>query len=96
MRLSECEREAIKAAVAVLDPDATVYLYGSRVDDNLRGGDIDLLVVADTLGFSDKITLLADIKRRIGEQKIDLSIKKGAELEEDAFVRSILPTAILL
>ena len=54
------------------------------------------MVVSDTLGFSEKITLLADIKRRIGEQKIDLSIKKGGELEDDAFVRSILPTAVPL
>jgi len=96
MRLSEFEREAIKAVVTVLDPDAKVYLYGSRVDDSLRGGDIDLLVISDTLGFSDKITLLAEIKSRLGEQKIDLSIKKRAELDEDAFVRSILATAIPL
>jgi len=96
MRLSRSERQQIKAAVAALDADAKVYLYGSRVDDSLRGGDIDLLVVSDILDFSDKITLLADIKSRIGEQKIDLSIKKEAELEEDAFVRSLLLAAILL
>jgi predicted nucleotidyltransferase len=96
MRLSEREREAIKAAVAVLDRKARVYLYGSRVDDSLRGGDIDLLVVSDTLDFSDKIALLADIKCRIGEQKIDLTIKKPVELEGDVFVRSILSTAIPL
>jgi len=96
MRLSEREQEAIKAAVAALDREARVYLYGSRVGDSSRGGDIDLLVISDTLDFSGKIALLADIKCRIGEQKIDLSIKKGAELEEDAFVRSILPTAVLL
>lgn len=96
MRISGRERQIIKAAVAELDADAKVYLYGSRADDSLRGGDIDLLVVSATLDFSNKITLLADIKSRIGEQKIDLSIKKGTELKEDAFVRSVLPTAILL
>jgi predicted nucleotidyltransferase len=45
MRLSDFEREIVRAAVARrLGPRSRALLFGSRVDDNRRGGDIDLLV----------------------------------------------------
>lgn len=43
MRLRPEEAEAIRAAaVETFGPEATVRLFGSRVRDDLRGGDIDL------------------------------------------------------
>ena len=45
MRLQPDEAEAIRAAVReVFGPAATIRLFGSRVHDDLEGGDIDLLV----------------------------------------------------
>ena len=45
MRLSPLQIHATVAATAELaGPDALVRLFGSRLDDALRGGDIDLLV----------------------------------------------------
>jgi len=38
------EVETIKSTVTGEDPEARVYLFGSRADDNARGGDIDLLI----------------------------------------------------
>ena len=45
MRLTPDQRQLIKQAAAELaGPTARVHLFGSRVDDQQRGGDIDLLV----------------------------------------------------
>jgi len=45
MRLSEAQRQAVVQAVAqACGPQARVRLFGSRLDDALRGGDVDLLV----------------------------------------------------
>lgn len=47
MRLSDHQIAAIKAAAAeAFGDDATVRLFGSRVDDGRRGGDIDLHIEA--------------------------------------------------
>jgi len=45
MRLSEHERDVIREADAeVFGSDVRVMLFGSRVDDSRRGGDINLFV----------------------------------------------------
>jgi predicted nucleotidyltransferase len=44
MRLTPEHVDSIKAiAATLLGPDARVTLFGSRVDDTRRGGDIDLM-----------------------------------------------------
>lgn len=50
------------------------YLFGSRVDDTKRGGDIDLYLKLEdkTNLFKKKIKFLSSIKRELGEQKIDI------------------------
>src|SRR5512144_3002065 len=53
MRLDPSEITAITATAAqVFGPSATVRLFGSRVDDRRRGGDIDLYIEVD-IGMSD-------------------------------------------
>lgn len=96
MRLSPKEQTAIVQEIRNRDQDAVIYLYGSRTDNQLKGGDIDLLVVSQVIGYRDKVDILLDIKARIGEQKIDLKVVSAEALAKDAFVQSILPTAIRL
>ncbi|MEJ5338698.1 MAG: nucleotidyltransferase domain-containing protein [Aquificaceae bacterium] len=43
MRLSEEERRALKKALEGFEGE--VYLFGSRLRDDLRGGDIDILLI---------------------------------------------------
>ncbi len=76
MRLSERERSIIRSAVTRHFGDhARVWLFGSRANDSLRGGDIDLLVET-TLTSRDalraKIATITDIQLQLGDQKIDL------------------------
>jgi predicted nucleotidyltransferase len=72
MRLSPSEVTAIREEVARFDPAARVWLFGSRTDDRARGGDIDLLVRSDSIGFGDKVLLRVRLQDRIGPQQIDL------------------------
>ena len=63
----------------VIHINSTLYLYGSRVQDNLKGGDIDLLIISkDNKIYNDlinkKFDMIVDIKKNIGDQKIDLLI----------------------
>ena len=62
MRLTVNEITLLKEKLALLSREAKLYLFGSRVDDSKRGGDIDLLVVSFTNPFhkmiSDKAVLL--------------------------------------
>jgi predicted nucleotidyltransferase len=74
MRLSQSERQAILGAIGSQDPQADVYLFGSRVDDGARGGDIDLLVLSRRIDLMAKLDILGDLHRRLGERKIDLCV----------------------
>ncbi len=74
MRLNENERQAILGAIGTQDPQADVYLFGSRVDDSARGGDIDLLVLSRRIDLMAKLDILGDLHRRLGERKIDLVV----------------------
>jgi predicted nucleotidyltransferase len=74
MRLSDRERDAILSAVRRHDRRARVFLFGSRADDAKRGGDIDLLVLSDTIGPAERRRIRRSICDVIGEQKIDLLV----------------------
>ncbi len=74
MRLGADEAEVIRGAILEADPAAEIYLYGSRVDDHARGGDIDLLVVSEILGFREVLRLRREILDRIGWQQLDLVV----------------------
>jgi uncharacterized protein len=93
MRLTSMERSVIKEAVSGIDPNAEVFLFGSRVSRHAKGGDIDLLIISETMGIKDKVNLLLQIKDKLGEQKIDVIIKSKAEIKDDPFVNSIFSTA---
>ena len=79
MRLTPQQTEAIRSAVDdIYGEESQLWLFGSRVYDNRRGGDIDLLVRPDSCGgyaLMDKIRLLGKLERGLGERKIDIVIE---------------------
>ena len=74
MRLTPQERAEITRSIAAHDPSAAIYLFGSRVDDQARGGDLDLLVLSKAIKLMDKLDILAELHRTLGDQKIDLVV----------------------
>ncbi len=73
MRLATEKKEFIKNILQNYSNTAKVYLFGSRVDDSKKGGDIDL-VILDYKKFPRK--LLREIKvkyfTKFGMEKLDL------------------------
>ena len=73
MRLSQATCQAIKGSVAMIAPEAVCYLFGSRINDSLKGGDIDLLLITSKkLSLPLLSRLRRSILNQIGEQKIDI------------------------
>ncbi len=93
MRLTDRERNTIVSAVHHYDAQAQVYLFGSRVDDAKRGGDIDLLVRSASIGPAERRRIRRTICDAIGEQKIDILI--AADLD-DPFTRVAQRSGVLL
>lgn len=76
MRLTMKQQQIIKANVAdIFGPNARVLLFGSRVDDNKKGGDIDLLIELDSAvaeQLKKNLMLNAALQMALGLQKIDI------------------------
>ncbi len=76
MRLNKYQQKVIRTTVAELfGPQADVWLFGSRIDDQARGGDIDLLIRLDRpIEQSERavVALVARLQRRLGDQPIDV------------------------
>lgn len=76
MRITDQEHQAIKEIIDQYDPEAKIYLFGSRADDNSRGGDIDLLILSKIITENDRRHIRVKFFERLGEQKLDLIIAK--------------------
>lgn len=92
MRLDNEERAALKKIFAekIVDASDEVYLFGSRLDENKKGGDIDLLVFSK----KDSFTLSMAIQQIFFlhcEEKIDVTVMNPTALtaEQKAFLNVI-------
>lgn len=80
MRLTPHEREAIRR-LGFHHFGRAPRLFGSRLDDARRGGDIDLLIATDLSPAEAgrrRIDLLADLWLELGECKIDIVLDDGS------------------
>jgi len=76
MRLTTQEIKTIRQSVQEQDSSARVYLFGSRVNDVAKGGDIDLLVESKRIDQKKKRDLRDSLFHRLGDQKVDLFVTK--------------------
>lgn len=95
MRLTKEQARFLRHAVNRVLPEAAVYLFGSRVQDHLKGGDIDVLVIGDKkLTGRQKRDLKIAFYKRFGEQKIDIVC--FIDTEDCAFKQLALDEAVRL
>jgi len=80
MRLEKNEIEVIISTVDNVFNRAEVFLFGSRLDNSKKGGDIDLFIIPQerTNLFEKKIKVLAKLER-ILHKPVDIVIHKNFE-----------------
>jgi predicted nucleotidyltransferase len=72
----------------VLGPQSKVWLFGSRVDDGRRGGDIDLLVETEAAlpNRVDTICrLYGALIMALGDRKLDIVLKNTCDVDAPIF-----------
>jgi predicted nucleotidyltransferase len=84
---------------AIFGENAIIRLFGSRTNDSLKGGDIDLLIhcnrtVSSSEQYQLKIKFLVQLKKLIGDQKIDVLVD-GGQLQRNIF-QTVINEGILL
>jgi len=94
MRLQDFEIDTIKtAANHIFGSGSKVVLFGSRVYDHVKGGDIDLYIQPFDKNnlWEKKIAFLVQLKSTIGDQKIDVVISrdKSRLIEQEAIKNGV-------
>jgi predicted nucleotidyltransferase len=93
MRLTQYEIKAIISSFKAVFKEGKIYLFGSRVDNSKKGGDVDLYIISKTKEnlATLKIDFLIKLKQKIGEQKIDVIIArdKNRAIEKQALKQGI-------
>jgi len=75
MRLTHTQIETIKStAAAVLGEGVRVTLFGSRLDDHEKGGDVDLYIELPEPSLMQKIRCKVQLQDRL-DMPVDLIVK---------------------
>jgi predicted nucleotidyltransferase len=100
MRLSENNVTTVKSAVqTAFSGQPKVFLFGSRVYDDKRGGDIDLMVVSDlqrNAMEAARIVAITKLQLALGEQTIDLIVTSDPASDSRPVVREAFKHGIEL
>ena len=89
MRLTPSQEQITKRTVdRVLGTKNRVWLFGSRVDDTLRGGDIDLLIETEAV-LPNRAKILCRLHGALiyalGERKLDILLKDARTRDAPVF-----------
>jgi predicted nucleotidyltransferase len=101
MRLTEQQQTIIRRTVAdIFGVDARVWLFGSRVDDRKRGGDIDLLIQTNQMDATAitraEIAFQTKLQAQLGAQQIDILLDYPARKNYPPIFQVAKQTGILL
>lgn len=100
MRLTLNQINAINSiAKKYFGQDVQVLLFGSRVDTDKKGGDIDLFIKnkdQSLLTLETKVYFLAELKSMIGDQKIDVVFDTALTRSKQSFYQSIIQHTVEL
>jgi len=93
LRLSKKEVNLIKNNVSNIFGESIIYLFGSRVNDTLKGGDIDLYIVSkekDDL-FKKKLKLKS-VLEDILFKPVDIVVAKDNKrvIEKEALSKGLI------
>jgi len=87
MRLSTSDINIIKLSIQKYIENAKIVLFGSRVYDDKKGGDIDILIESNhIIHLKEKIKILADIEINGIARKVDLLFQTPKNKNESIFV----------
>lgn len=96
MRLKQNEINIIKSNILKYIHDAKIILFGSRVYDNKKGGDIDIFVeTKQKVSLKQQIKILADLEINGIHRKVDMILKTPTTKEQSIF-KTIYQEGIVL
>lgn len=93
MRVSKSDLQVIKETIFEFASSFDLYLHGSRIDDSLTGGDLDLFLILPDQIFQNlqlkKHYLESKLSLKLREQKVDLiTLSQSQSLQDSFFINS--------
>lgn len=86
MRLKPNEIDIVKSSILKRIHDAKIILFGSRVYDDKKGGDIDIFVETEQeVNLKQQIEILTDIRMNGCERTVDMIFKTPTTKDQPIF-----------
>lgn len=95
MRISPNEISKIKNVLTEFQllPSCKIFLFGSRLYDYKKGGDIDLIFLCPESSYKNilemKFRIKSELEFALDEQRVDITIATESLLNSDPFLLSV-------
>ena len=95
MRISQNEISKIKNVLTEFQllPSCKIFLFGSRLYDFKKGGDIDLVLLCPESSYKNildlKFKIKSELEFALDEQRVDLTVTTESILNSDPFLLSV-------